>query len=50
MDAKTQYLTQPWLKFYESGVPATVAVPAKSVSQAFDEATERAPERPAVVF
>jgi len=50
MDAKTQYLAQPWLKFYESGVPATVEVPPKSVSQAFDEATERAPERPAVVF
>ena len=32
------------------GVPAAVEVPLKSVAQAFDEATERAPERTAVVF
>ena len=50
MDASAQYLAKPWLKFYEPGVPATVEAPLKSVPQAFDGATERAPERPAVVF
>jgi long-chain acyl-CoA synthetase len=50
MDASAQYLTKPWLKFYEPGVPETVDPPPKSVPQAFDEATERAPGRPAVVF
>ena len=50
MDAGAQYLAKPWLKFYEPGVPPIVEVPLKSVPQAFDEATERAPERPAVVF
>jgi len=50
MDAGAQYLAKPWLKFYEPGVPETVAAPARSVPQAFDEATERAPERTAVVF
>ncbi len=50
MDAGAQYLAKPWLKYYEPGVPETVDVPLKSVPQAFDAATERAPERPAVVF
>jgi long-chain acyl-CoA synthetase len=50
VDAKAQYLARPWLRYYEPGVPATVEVPLKSVPQAFDEATERTPDRPAVVF
>ncbi len=50
MDAGAQYLAKPWLKFYEPGVPETVDPPSKSVPQAFDEATDRAPNRPAVVF
>src|SRR5688572_5791306 len=45
-----EYLAKPWLKHYQQGVPATVEVPLKSVPQAFDEATERAPEKAAVVF
>jgi long-chain acyl-CoA synthetase len=45
-----EYLAKPWLQHYQPGVPATVEVPPKSVPQAFDEATDRAPERPAVVF
>jgi long-chain acyl-CoA synthetase len=44
------YLSKPWLKHYPGGVPATVEVPLKSVPQIFDEATERDPGRPAVVF
>ncbi len=44
------YLARPWLAFYQSGVAAAVDVPARSVVEAFNEATERAPERPAVVF
>jgi long-chain acyl-CoA synthetase len=50
MSAIETYLAKPWLAHYPKGVPATVEVPLKSVAQAFDEATERAPERPAVVF
>ena len=50
MDATGRYLDRPWLAFYQKGVPPTVEIPAKSVSQAFEEATERAPDRPAVVF
>jgi long-chain acyl-CoA synthetase len=45
-----EYLAKPWLKHYQPGVPATVEVPLKSVPQAFDEATDRAPDRAAVVF
>ena len=50
MSAIETYLAKPWLAHYQKGVPPTVEVPLKSVAQAFDEATERAPERPALVF
>ena len=50
MSAIETYLAKPWLAHYQKGVPPTIEVPLKSVAQAFDEATERAPERPAVVF
>jgi len=50
MSAIETYLAKPWLAHYQKGVPPTVEVPLKSVAQAFDEATARAPERPAVVF
>jgi long-chain acyl-CoA synthetase len=50
MSAIDQYLARPWLAHYEKGVPSTVDVPSKSVPQAFDEATERAPDAAAVVF
>jgi long-chain acyl-CoA synthetase len=48
--ASERYLSRPWLKHYQEGVPASVEVPLKSVSRVFDEATERTPERTAVVF
>src|SRR5262245_26578753 len=50
MSAIETYLAKPWLAHYSKGVPAGVEVPVKSVGQAFDEATERAPDRAAVVF
>jgi long-chain acyl-CoA synthetase len=50
MGASEQYLARPWLKQYQTGVPAEVEVPLKSVGQAFDEATDRDPGRTAVVF
>ncbi|HKU47491.1 MAG TPA: long-chain fatty acid--CoA ligase [Burkholderiales bacterium] len=50
MSAIEAYLAKPWLAHYQKGVPADVEVPPKSVGQAFDEATARAPERAAVVF
>src|SRR5262245_34609061 len=50
MSAVETYLAKPWLAHYQKGVPPSVEVPPKSVAQAFDEATERSPERAAVVF
>jgi long-chain acyl-CoA synthetase len=50
MGATDIYLSRPWLAHYAPGVPADVDVPLKSVPQAFDEATARAPGRTAVVF
>ena len=50
MSAIESYLAKPWLKHYQKGVPGSVEVPLKSVTQAFDAACERAPQRAAVVF
>jgi long-chain acyl-CoA synthetase len=50
MDPIQQYLAKPWLRFYEKGVAPTLEVPLQSVPEVFDEATARAPERPAVAF
>jgi long-chain acyl-CoA synthetase len=50
MGATEVYLSRPWLAHYAPGVKADAEVPLKSVPQAFDEATARAPERNAVVF
>ena len=50
MDPKSVYLSRPWLKFYESGVPANPEVPLKSVPQAFDEATARFGAKTALIF
>ena len=48
MSTEPIYVTKPWLKHYQKGVPATVEIPLKSLPQAFDGAC--APDRPAVVF
>jgi long-chain acyl-CoA synthetase len=50
MSAIETYLAQPWVAHYAPGVPRSIEVAPKSVHQAFDEATERAPQRPAVAF
>ena len=50
MDPKSAYLSRPWLKFYEPGVPANPEVPLKSVPQAFDEATAKFGGKTALVF
>jgi long-chain acyl-CoA synthetase len=50
MSAIDTYLARPWLAHYPKGVPADIDVPLKSVHRAFDEATERAPDKAAVVF
>ncbi|MBV8030911.1 MAG: AMP-binding protein, partial [Betaproteobacteria bacterium] len=50
MSAIEHYLARPWLAPYPPGVPASVQIPRKSLPQAFDEATERDPRRPAVIF
>ena len=50
MSAIDVYLSRPWAKFVRGGAPADTAVPLHSVTQAFDQATERDPGRTAVVF
>jgi long-chain acyl-CoA synthetase len=50
IDPKSAYLARPWLKYYDPGVPAEVDVPALSLGDAFDAATERHAERTALEF
>lgn len=49
-NAAPQYLSRPWTRHYQPGVPEAVEVPEQSVVHAFDEATARAPQATAVVF
>jgi long-chain acyl-CoA synthetase len=50
MKSKSVYQEKPWLKFYPTGVPAEVDIPDKSVSQAFNEVTEKWKDKTAVIF
>jgi long-chain acyl-CoA synthetase len=50
MGANDVYMGRPWLKHYAAGVPPSVEVPVKALTQVFDEATERSPKRTAVAF
>jgi long-chain acyl-CoA synthetase len=50
MEAMAQYLAKPWLSHYTKGVPDTIDIPANSLPELFDEACERRPKRPALVF
>jgi long-chain acyl-CoA synthetase len=49
MSAIDVYLSRPWTK-HQSARPGTIEVPMRSVTQAFDEATDRDPGRTAVAF
>jgi len=50
MEAKSRYLEKPWLKFYPQGVPHTVEVPERPLSDVFDEIAKKYADRAAVVF
>ncbi|OGP50225.1 MAG: hypothetical protein A2Y79_07920 [Deltaproteobacteria bacterium RBG_13_43_22] len=50
MKEKSFYEERPWLKNYSSGVPAEIAIPLKSVGEAFDEATDKWKKKTAIVF
>lgn len=41
---------KPWLKHYESGVPATVELPAVPLHRLLEDAARRFPQRPATLF
>jgi long-chain acyl-CoA synthetase len=50
MDPLQHYLSKPWLKFYQPGVPPSVEFRARPVFQLFDEAASQWPDRDALVF
>src|SRR3954452_15112865 len=45
-----RYLAKPWVKFYQEGVPTSVAFEARPVFKLFDDAADRWPRRTALVF
>jgi long-chain acyl-CoA synthetase len=49
-EMKSFYEEKPWLKFYPSQVPPDIDMPLKSISQTFDEATEKWKSRTAIIF
>jgi long-chain acyl-CoA synthetase len=50
MDPLQRYLSKPWVKFYQPGVPPSVEFQTRPVFQLFDEAAARWPGRDALVF
>jgi long-chain acyl-CoA synthetase len=50
MDPLQRYLSKPWVKFYQPGVPPSVEFQARPVFQLFDEAAARWPGRDALIF
>ncbi len=50
MSAKSSYEAKPWVKFYDTGVGATIDIPSKSLPQLFDEATATYADNTALIF
>ena len=50
MTQKSVYLNRPWLSSYLPSSPHEVEVPKISVSEAFDEATEKWKDKTALIF
>jgi len=50
MEAKTRYTERPWVKFYPEGVPESIEIPERSLSEVFDEVTTKYGDRTAVIF
>jgi len=44
------YLERPWLQYYPEEVPKGITVPDISLGEAFDQATDAFPQKPALVF
>lgn len=49
-EMKSPYEERPWLKSYPAQVPPDIDIPLKSISQTFDEATEKWKNRTAIIF
>ncbi|MDZ4164559.1 MAG: long-chain fatty acid--CoA ligase [Smithellaceae bacterium] len=50
MEAKDQYLSKPWLKFYPAGVPGISQIPDQSIPEIFREITAQYKNRTALIF
>jgi long-chain acyl-CoA synthetase len=48
--AEVALAERPWLRFYEPGVPASLAYPSVPVYALLDDSAARFPDRPATVF
>ena len=49
-DSRAVAHERPWLRHYEKGVPAEVSVPEQPLPQILEEAADRWPEQPALVY
>ncbi|HEX8872316.1 MAG TPA: hypothetical protein VF758_06090, partial [Candidatus Acidoferrum sp.] len=47
MDA---YLSKPWVRFYEPGVPETVEIPGHTLHESLTMAARRFPDSTATIF
>jgi hypothetical protein len=43
-------VVEPWLKFYDEGVPATIDYPGIPVDQLLSKAASKHPDHPAIIF
>ena len=50
MEAKDSYFEKPWLKVYPQGVPESVDVPERPLSDVFDEVTRKYGDKAAIIF
>src|SRR5689334_11275501 len=50
MDPRSSYEAKPWVNFYDSGAPATLDIPSASLSQLFDEVTDKYRSKSALIF
>ena len=50
METKEHSGSKPWLKFYDEGVPPSIDYPAVSLDRLLEEAAQKHPNHPAIIF
>ena len=50
MDIKAIYMSKPWLKYYEEGIPEEIDIPDVSIPESFEQTVEKYGKRTALIF